>query len=274
MSFNQVENHFEPFLRYIDCEVVLNICSLLSIVQISRLYLERQARPRRGLQHHFRRQRAKQSPSPCPPLVKKIRQGFTREGWLHIVSAKNNSFLLIYNSSSVSFRTWYIMCPWKIHPQWNCLNSRSSADVTGTVSAEGDLDWCGIWHEGNGSPLSVGKLSVKCCHCIKACLCVHTPKCVCMHLRVREHVRACLRVCGIAICMSLYDSVCIYASLSWGCWSWEQLAETAAADRNKQLNMGLCWMNWVCFLCFSSIALPQYKHHRFDSLNIIVIVGF
>lgn len=35
MSFNQVENHFEPFLRSIDCEVVLNICLLRSIVQIS-----------------------------------------------------------------------------------------------------------------------------------------------------------------------------------------------------------------------------------------------
>lgn len=44
MSFNQVENHFESFLRSIDCKVVLNICLLHSIVQIRHLYLERRGR--------------------------------------------------------------------------------------------------------------------------------------------------------------------------------------------------------------------------------------
>ena len=44
MSFNQVKNHFKPFLRSNDCEVVLDIRSLRSIVQIRRLYLERQTR--------------------------------------------------------------------------------------------------------------------------------------------------------------------------------------------------------------------------------------
>lgn len=53
MSFNQVENHFEPFLTSIDCKVVLNICSLRSIVQIRHLYLEWQTRPRGGLRCHF-----------------------------------------------------------------------------------------------------------------------------------------------------------------------------------------------------------------------------
>lgn len=267
MSFNQVENHFEPFLRYIDCEVVLNICSLLSIVQISRLYLERQARPRRGLQHHFRRQRAKQSPSPCPPSVKKIRRGFTREGWLHIVSAKNNSFLLIYNSSSVSFRTWYIMCPWKIHPQWNCLNSRSSADVTGTVSAEGDLDWCGIWHEGNGSPLSVGKLSVKCCHCIKACLCVHTPKCVCMRLRVREHAH--VRTC-VCVCVRLqYACPCMIASAfmphsAGGAGRENSLQKLLQqTGTNSWIWASAEWTGCVFVFLFNSVATIQTPQLRF-----------
>lgn len=45
MSFNQVENHFKPFLGFIDCKVVLDICVRHSIVQISHPYLERQARP-------------------------------------------------------------------------------------------------------------------------------------------------------------------------------------------------------------------------------------
>lgn len=40
--------------------------------------------------------------------------------------------------------------------------------------------------------------------------------------------------------VSLYDIVCIYASLSLGYWSGEQHAESAAAGRNKQLNMSLC----------------------------------
>lgn len=86
MSFNQVENHFKPFLRFIDCEVVLNICVSCSIVQISRLYLERQAGPWRGPQRHFHRRRAKQSPSPCWLSNERLRRGFMSEGWLHIVS--------------------------------------------------------------------------------------------------------------------------------------------------------------------------------------------
>lgn len=104
------------------------------------------------------------------------------------------------------------MCRWKIHPQWNCLNSRSSADVTGTVSAEGDLDWCGIWHEGNGSALSMGKLSVKCCHCIKACLCVHMPEseCVCgMHVTVqRGGVHVCHTHLGVLVMTTAGRNCC------------------------------------------------------------------
>lgn len=112
------------------------------------------------------------------------------------------------------------------------------------VWAEGDLAWCGIWHEGNGSALGVGKLSVKCCHCIKACLC--EPGCVCV----------CVRTCVCVVRMSLYDIVSIYASLSWGYWSWEQHAESSAADRKRQLNMSLCWMSWVWNnLCLQILSL-------------------
>lgn len=100
-------------------------------------------------------------------------------------------------------------------------------------------------------------ISTQCGEIICEMLPLYQSLFVCAHAQVRVHAlesawtraraHVCVCVCEIAICMSLYDSVCIYASLSWGCWSWEQLAESAAADRNKQLNMSLCWMNWVCF---------------------------
>ena len=110
------------------------------------------------------------------------------------IPPKNQTFLLICNSSSVSCRTCYIMCPWKIYPRWNCLNSRSSADVRGTGSAKGDLDWCGIWREGNASLLSVRKLSVKCCHCIKMC------------------VYVCVFVCLVCVCVCVRVCPCIIGS--------------------------------------------------------------
>lgn len=56
MSFNQVENHFKPFLRFIDCKVVLEICVPRRIVQISHRYLERQG------------QATVRSPEPLPQL--------------------------------------------------------------------------------------------------------------------------------------------------------------------------------------------------------------
>lgn len=65
----------------------------------------------------------------------------------------------------------------------------------------------------------------------------HMPK----YVQTHTHTLGSECVC-VWICMSLYDRVRIYASLSWGYWSWEQLAETAAANRNKQLNVRLCWM--------------------------------
>lgn len=225
MPFNQVENHFEPFLRSIDCEVVLNICSLAFYCANKLSLFGAVDQATAGSSIHLPQKRSRTKSFTLLALSQENNtELYRRELVAYCLSTKKKQILLFYNSSFVSFRTWYIMCPWKIHPQWNCLNSRSSADVTGTVSAEGDLDWCGIWQEGNGSPLSVRKLSVKCCHCIKACLWACMP--VCTRLGICVHA-----LCGT--CMSLYKSVCIYASLSWGYWSWEQHAESVAANRNR-----------------------------------------
>lgn len=161
---------------------------------------------------------------------------------------KKKLFLLIYNGSSVSCRTCYIMCLWKIYPQWNCLNPRSSADVGGSVSTEGDLDWCGIWHEGNASLHSVRKLSVKCCHCIKVCMCV----CPCI-------------------------IVCAYMLLSAGgaghVSSWQKLLQQTETNSWIWASAASVHDFFCCFF-FPSTVLPQHGNPYLATSHFIVRLVF